>query len=96
MPKVIAILVALAGSGSLLVFTAAALVVFVVNDQVQWTLGALLAVGQGAWASRHRSRGPFSLAVAGALRIGAAGDEREIACPRTGSKHSATGSSRSS
>jgi uncharacterized membrane protein YfcA len=33
-----------------LVFTAAALVVFVVNDQVQWTLGALLAVGQGAGA----------------------------------------------
>jgi uncharacterized membrane protein YfcA len=33
-----------------LVFTAAALVVFVVNDQVDWTLGALLAVGQGAGA----------------------------------------------
>jgi uncharacterized membrane protein YfcA len=33
-----------------LVFTAAALVVFVINDQVQWTLGALLAIGQGAGA----------------------------------------------
>jgi uncharacterized membrane protein YfcA len=33
-----------------LAFTAAALVVFVVNDQVQWMLGALLAVGQGAGA----------------------------------------------
>jgi uncharacterized membrane protein YfcA len=33
-----------------LVFTAAALVVFVLNDQVDWTLGALLAVGQGAGA----------------------------------------------
>jgi uncharacterized membrane protein YfcA len=38
-----------------LVFTAAALVVFVVNDQVDWTLGALLAVGQGAgaWLGAH-------------------------------------------
>jgi uncharacterized membrane protein YfcA len=45
-----------------LVFTAAALVVFVVNDQVQWTLGALLAVGQGAGAW---------LAVRMALRRGA-------------------------
>ena len=37
-----------------LVFTAAALVVFVVNDQVQWTLGFLLGAGQavGAWVSR--------------------------------------------
>jgi uncharacterized membrane protein YfcA len=36
-----------------LVFTAAALVVFVVNDQVQWTLGLLLGFGQavGAWAA---------------------------------------------
>jgi hypothetical protein len=34
-----------------LVFTAAALVVFVRNGQVQWTLGLLLATGQaaGAW-----------------------------------------------
>jgi uncharacterized membrane protein YfcA len=34
-----------------LVFTAAALVVFVVNDQVRWTLGLLLGGGQaiGAW-----------------------------------------------
>jgi uncharacterized membrane protein YfcA len=38
-----------------LVFTAAALVVFIVNDQVQWTLGLLLAAGQsvGAWAAAH-------------------------------------------
>lgn len=36
-----------------LVFTAAALVVFVVNEQVDWTLGLLLAVGQslGAWVA---------------------------------------------
>jgi uncharacterized membrane protein YfcA len=36
-----------------LVFTAAALVVFVLNDQVQWTLGLLLAAGQslGAWVA---------------------------------------------
>ena len=34
-----------------LVFTAAALVVFIVHDQVDWTLGLLLAAGQslGAW-----------------------------------------------
>ena len=34
-----------------LVFTAAALVVFIVNDQVQWALGLLLGAGQmgGAW-----------------------------------------------
>jgi uncharacterized membrane protein YfcA len=34
-----------------LVFTAAALVVFIVNDQVDWLLGVLLGVGQslGAW-----------------------------------------------
>jgi hypothetical protein len=38
-----------------LVFTAAALVVFVVNDQVQWTLGLLLGAGQaaGAWVAAH-------------------------------------------
>jgi hypothetical protein len=38
-----------------LVFTAAALVVFVVNDQVQWTLGLLLGGGQalGAWVAAH-------------------------------------------
>ncbi len=38
-----------------LVFTAAALVVFIVNDQVQWTLGLLLAAGQsvGAWLAAH-------------------------------------------
>jgi uncharacterized protein len=38
-----------------LVFTAAALVVFIINDQVQWTLGLLLAAGQavGAWAAAH-------------------------------------------
>jgi uncharacterized membrane protein YfcA len=38
-----------------LVFTAAALVVFVVNDQVQWTLGLLLGAGQaaGAWVGAH-------------------------------------------
>jgi uncharacterized membrane protein YfcA len=36
-----------------LVFTAAALVVFIVNDQVNWTLGLLLAAGQslGAWVA---------------------------------------------
>lgn len=38
-----------------LVFTAAALVVFVVNDQVEWTLGLLLGAGQaaGAWTAVH-------------------------------------------
>jgi uncharacterized membrane protein YfcA len=38
-----------------LVFSAAALVVFVVNDQVQWTLGLLLGAGQavGAWVAAH-------------------------------------------
>lgn len=38
-----------------LVFTAAALVVFVLNDQVQWTLGLLLGAGQalGAWVAVH-------------------------------------------
>ena len=38
-----------------LVFTAAALVVFVVNDQVQWTLGLLLGAGHaaGAWLAAH-------------------------------------------
>jgi len=36
-----------------LVFTVAALVVFVINDQVQWTLGLLLGAGQamGAWVA---------------------------------------------
>ncbi len=36
-----------------LIFTAAALVVFVVNDQVRWGLGLLLALGQaaGAWVA---------------------------------------------
>jgi hypothetical protein len=33
-----------------LIFTAAALAVFVINDQVQWRLGLLLALGQGAGA----------------------------------------------
>ena len=38
-----------------LMFTAAALVVFVVNDQVDWTLGLLLGAGQavGAWVAAH-------------------------------------------
>lgn len=38
-----------------LVFTAAALVVFVVNEQVDWTLGLLLGAGQaaGAWVAAH-------------------------------------------
>jgi uncharacterized membrane protein YfcA len=38
-----------------LVFTVAALVVFIVNDQVQWTLGLLLGAGQavGGWAAAH-------------------------------------------
>lgn len=38
-----------------LVFTAAALVVFIVHDQVQWTLGLLLGAGQslGAWVAAH-------------------------------------------
>jgi uncharacterized membrane protein YfcA len=36
-----------------LVFTPAALIVFIVNDQVDWTLGLLLGAGQavGAWAA---------------------------------------------
>ncbi len=36
-----------------LVFTVAALAVFVINDQVQWTLGLLLGAGQaaGAWVA---------------------------------------------
>ena len=38
-----------------LVFTAAALAVFISNDQVQWTLGLLLAAGQavGAWVAAN-------------------------------------------
>jgi hypothetical protein len=38
-----------------LIVTAAALVVFVVNDQVQWTVGLLLGAGQaaGAWVAAH-------------------------------------------
>lgn len=38
-----------------LVFTAAALVVFVANEQVEWMLGLLLGAGQaaGAWAAAH-------------------------------------------
>jgi uncharacterized membrane protein YfcA len=38
-----------------LVFTLPALLVFVVNNQVDWVLGALLAVGNavGAWAGAH-------------------------------------------
>ncbi|MBN1240165.1 MAG: sulfite exporter TauE/SafE family protein [Gammaproteobacteria bacterium] len=38
-----------------LIFTVAALAVFVVNDQVRWGLGALLAVGSaaGAWLAAH-------------------------------------------
>ncbi len=38
-----------------LVFSVAALAVFVVNDQVQWTLGLLLGAGQalGGWAAAH-------------------------------------------
>jgi uncharacterized membrane protein YfcA len=38
-----------------LVFSAAALVVFVINDQVEWTLGLLLGAGQavGAWVATH-------------------------------------------
>ena len=38
-----------------LVFTAAALVVFVVHDQVEWMLGLLLGAGQalGAWLAAH-------------------------------------------
>jgi uncharacterized membrane protein YfcA len=38
-----------------LVFSAAALVVFVINDQVEWTLGLLLGGGQavGAWVAAH-------------------------------------------
>ena len=38
-----------------LLFTVAALVVFIVNDQVEWTLGLLLGAGQavGAWAAAH-------------------------------------------
>ena len=36
-----------------LLFTVAALVVFVINDQVDWTLGLLLGAGQavGAWVA---------------------------------------------
>jgi len=38
-----------------LVFTVAALAVFVVNEQVEWTLGLLLGTGQaaGAWVAAH-------------------------------------------
>jgi uncharacterized membrane protein YfcA len=38
-----------------LVFTVAALVVFVLNDQVRWLSGGLLAIGNGAgaWAGAH-------------------------------------------
>ncbi len=38
-----------------LVFTIAALAVFVINDEVRWLLGGLLAVGNGlgAWAGAH-------------------------------------------
>lgn len=38
-----------------LIFTAAALIVFVRNDQVSWALGLLLAAGQaaGAWLAAH-------------------------------------------
>ena len=38
-----------------LLFTAAALLVFVFNDQVEWTLGLLLGAGQsvGGWAAAH-------------------------------------------
>jgi uncharacterized membrane protein YfcA len=38
-----------------LVFTAAALVVFVIHDQVEWMLGLLLGAGQalGAWLAAH-------------------------------------------
>lgn len=38
-----------------LVFTLAALVVFVINDQVDWMLGLLLGLGQaaGAWTAAH-------------------------------------------
>jgi hypothetical protein len=38
-----------------LIFTAAALAVFVRNDQVRWSLGLLLAAGQGAgaWLAAH-------------------------------------------
>ena len=38
-----------------LAFTAAALVVFIVNHQVQWTLGLLVAAfqGAGAWVAVH-------------------------------------------
>ena len=38
-----------------LIFTAAALAVFVLNDQVRWGIGMLLALGQGAgaWLAAH-------------------------------------------
>ncbi|MFS8608054.1 MAG: sulfite exporter TauE/SafE family protein [Gammaproteobacteria bacterium] len=57
-----------------LVFTVAALAVFVVNDQVRWGLGALLAAGSaaGAWAAAHLAvvRGaPFVRAVLIAILI---------------------------
>jgi uncharacterized membrane protein YfcA len=40
-----------------LVITVPALAVFVVNDQVQWTLGLLLGAGQagGAWVAAHHA-----------------------------------------
>jgi uncharacterized membrane protein YfcA len=61
-----------------LVFTAAALVVFVLNDQVQWTLGLLLGAGQaaGAWVAAHFAvqRGaPFVRWAVVVITIGSAG-----------------------
>jgi hypothetical protein len=52
-----------------LVFTVAALAVFIINDQVRWGLGLLLAVGNGAgaWVAAHLAVEKGAPFVRGAL-----------------------------